>query len=396
MIDYLKETLTEEQLFKLVYEKGQSLDSVQVLRSALSNFEYFTKEQFDKPRLVVLQDLMKEYKENRDTRAPIVLMNQFKDWMAEDHFDIKTGVNGRPLKAKRGKSQKDYLSQIKKWMRLCGAIRIDIDDYRDFVSIPNSQMEEEDEANPVTTAELKEIILNTRNGVRRAKWYFMKCTAARHLEALRIKKKYIDFSQNPSIVKLPKHIVKGKTRTRYAYLDSETRPLVAEICNRLDDNDYVFRPNDTTDVIFRNNENRWWSKLMTKLNMDEKGNNGHLIKRIHSIRSFAMKAVEKGNTAEMGDAYGGHKKYVGKYMDKTEEERREIFNRSERYMMIFKEIEVLDNEEVKEQHAKDLVELKQQFDQRFEDFKKEMYEGAYLRDKHPEKIKFRDLRNVEN
>ncbi len=83
MIDYLKETLTEEQLFKLVYEKGQSLDSVQVLRSALSNFEYFTKEQFDKPRLAVLQDLMKEYKENRDTRAPIVLMNQFKDWMAE-------------------------------------------------------------------------------------------------------------------------------------------------------------------------------------------------------------------------------------------------------------------------------------------------------------------------
>ena len=52
-MDYLNDTLTEEQLFKLTFDKGKSNDSVQVLKSALSNFEYFTKDQFKKTRLEV-------------------------------------------------------------------------------------------------------------------------------------------------------------------------------------------------------------------------------------------------------------------------------------------------------------------------------------------------------
>lgn len=51
---------------------------------------------------------------------------------------------------------------------------------------------------------------------------------------------------------------------------------------------------------------------------------------------------------------------------------------------------------VTEKYEKNISNMKQEFDQKFEDFKKQMYEGAYLRDKYSEKIKFRDLRNVEN
>ena len=234
-------------------------------------------------------------------------------------------------------------------MRHCGGIKIDIDDYRDFISIPNSDMEEEDEANPVTRKELKEIILHTMNSVRRTKFYFMKCTAARHLEALRVKKKYIDFSKDPVMVRLPKHIVKGKTRTRIVYLDKEAVSKVEDICSRISDDDYVFIPNDVIDTNFRNNENRWWGKMMTKLHMDEKGENGHLKKRIHSIRSFAMKAIERGTgDSVMADAYGGHKKFVGKYLDKTDEERSEIFRRSEPHMSLFNEIVTIDNDGLKE------------------------------------------------
>ena len=116
-MDYLNDKLTEEQLFKLTFDKGKSNDSVQVLKSALSNFEYFTTDQFNKTRLEVLSDLSKEFKKNRDTRAPIILLHQFREWLSEDHPEIKIMAgngSGRPLKAKRGKSQKDYLSQVKK------------------------------------------------------------------------------------------------------------------------------------------------------------------------------------------------------------------------------------------------------------------------------------------
>jgi len=132
-----------------------------LFKSALSNFEYFTQDQFKKSRLEVLDDLSDEFKKNRYTRSPIILLHKFREWISEDHLDIRIvsgNGTGRPLKAKRGKSQKDYLYQVKKWMRHCGGVKIDIDDYRDFVSIPNSAMEEEDEAQPLTRDELKEII----------------------------------------------------------------------------------------------------------------------------------------------------------------------------------------------------------------------------------------------
>ena len=50
-MNYLKETLSEKELFQLTYDKGKSQDSVQVLKSSLANFEYFTKDQFGKTRL---------------------------------------------------------------------------------------------------------------------------------------------------------------------------------------------------------------------------------------------------------------------------------------------------------------------------------------------------------
>ena len=61
-----------------------------------------------------------------------------------------------------------------------------------------------------------------------------------------------------------------------------------------------------------------------------------------------------------------------------------------------RDVVVVSNDELKEKYEKNITELKLEFDQRFEDLKKEMYEGAYLRENHPDKIKFRDLRNIEN
>jgi hypothetical protein len=58
MLNYLQENLSEDQLFKLTFDKGHSKDSVQVLKSALSNFEHFTKDQFNKTRLQVLDKII--------------------------------------------------------------------------------------------------------------------------------------------------------------------------------------------------------------------------------------------------------------------------------------------------------------------------------------------------
>lgn len=226
------------------------------------------------------------------------------------------------------------------------------------VSIPHSEMEEEDEPDPINAAELREVILHTRNETRRAKFLTMKCTAFRHLEVLRIKKKYINFEKNPPEIRLPKHVVKGKTQGRTACLDIETAPEVMKLCEELQDEDFVYMPAGVDERTFRNNEITWWRDLMhtehfVKLGMNRVGANGQ-IKKIHSIRSFAMKCVAKGTGDQtIGDGYGGHKKFVGRYLDKTEDERRDIFRRSEKYMLIFTNtIVVEDNERLTKMEKK--------------------------------------------
>ena len=107
MISYLSEQLTEEQYLKNVYDKGRSKDSVMVCKASLANFEIFTNSKWNKTRFDVLDDLSAEYQKNHDTKAPIVLLNEFKDWLSIDHPDImiKNSRNSkRPIVSRRTKS----------------------------------------------------------------------------------------------------------------------------------------------------------------------------------------------------------------------------------------------------------------------------------------------------
>jgi hypothetical protein len=71
-----------------------------------------------------------------------------------------------------------------------------------------------------------------------------------------------------------------------------------------------------------------------------------------------MKCIEKGNNSgELGDAYGGHRKFIGKYLDKIESERIQIFNNAAQYMAIFSEIVTVDNEEIKEEYNQRIAAL---------------------------------------
>jgi len=364
-MDYLKETLNLDELRETIFSKSNSHDTLRLFNASYSAFDDFCKDSYKLDAQRVLADLMAEYKDNRDTKKPLMLMHSFKKWLGQDHTHIIiTSGNGskRKRKAVGSQAKKSYLSNIKKWLRLCGNIRIDNDDFRDLVAVRVSEEEEETEADPLNREEIKEILSFIKDPIKRAKFMFMKCTASRHLEALQIKKENIDFTINPPRVTFPKNIVKGKDRTRYAYLDDETKPLIKMLCRTFEDNEYIFRRKSEQNAQaykLRNVGNQYWAFLMNSIakknpsfaHLNDKGNNGRLIKRIHSIRSFAMKCIEKGNNSgELGDSYGGHKKFVGKYLDKTEDERIEIFNKGKQHMSIFSEIVTVDNEELKEKY----------------------------------------------
>jgi len=59
-VNYISRQLTEEEFFKLVFEKGKSLSSEKKARSGVNNLEYFTQDKYKKSRFVVLKDLKED------------------------------------------------------------------------------------------------------------------------------------------------------------------------------------------------------------------------------------------------------------------------------------------------------------------------------------------------
>jgi len=75
-----------------------------------------------------------------------------------------------------------------------------------------------------------------------------------------------------------------------------------------------------------------------------------------------------------------------------EKERDELFNRCIPRLSIYEDVVVVSNDDLNEKHEKEIVQIRKEF----ENFKKEMYRDALMHENHPNEIKLRDLRNIEN
>jgi len=360
MID-LPENLTEEQFFKKVLMKGDSMDSLGVAKSSVSNFKYFTMDRYNADSDKILRQLSDE----KNVNKTLTVMVEFVEWLSRDHPNIVwkrlPTQKGTPLGKKSSGTIKHYMSFIKKYIKLCYGIRIYEDDWMDFVVIPKKTEEEDEEAEPLTKNEFRSILTEIQDPKRKTMYLFMKDTGFRILETMRARKKHFDFTTNPPSITIPKTLVKGKTHKKTGYLTKESAPRVKVLLNSISDEDLVFAGNPKSDIYSRNNEEKYWNRRVKKAGFAEKYNNGHLKKNIHSIRAFCSTQIyEATKDTEYSHAYIGHSRYLPQYLRKSEEERREMFKRVEPYLSIFEEIVVVDNEDLKEKIRKLEEQNKQQ------------------------------------
>lgn len=101
-VNYISRQLTEEEFFKLVFEKGKSLSSEKKARSGVNNLEYFTQDKYKKSRFVVIKDLKEDLDKTQNADLVIRFFQQFIDWMGQDHSEIRfythaNHINGRPI-----------------------------------------------------------------------------------------------------------------------------------------------------------------------------------------------------------------------------------------------------------------------------------------------------------
>jgi len=358
-ISYINELWSREEFIEKAFKKGKSKGFEQFTSSMLRDLDRFCDHKYGKKTSEILIDLKKEQDRTKDPVYSLQFLQDYINWLEVDHPDIlikwnKNQKTARPIRKKAPLAIHNYVSRARKFLKMCGGIRLYDSDCSDFLVYPADENDEE--AEPLQKEELRIIIESIANPRRRAMVMFMKDTRARILETMRMKKKYFDLSTSPITVTLPRSITKGKKMKRIVYLTRESEPIIKHILKDLDDEDLVFTDNPLSENA-RDNEELIWRRLMRRLKFDEKYENGFLKKNLHSIGAFCITQIKEATKdVDYAHGYGGHTRYLQQYIRLTEERKIELFREAEPYLSIY------ENSPDSTQQSKELNEIKEKLE----------------------------------
>jgi integrase len=358
-LSYINKLLTKEEFISKAYKKGKSKGFENFTNSVLNDLDRFCDYVYHKKIEQVMIDLKKDLDSTNNPDYALKFLQDYIDWLEVDHADIlikwnKHQKEGKPIKKKTPLAIHNYVSRVRKYLKMCGGIRIDDSDYADYLTFPADENDEEVE--PFLKSELKLILDSISNPRRKAMGYFMKDTRCRILETMRIKKKYFDLTTDPVAVNLPKSILKNKKMKRTAYLTKETEPKIRQLLKNLNDEDLVFTDNQN-DLLARDNEESVWRRLVIKNDFTEKYQNGRLKKNLHSIGAFCITQIKEATKdPDYAHGYGGHTRYLQQYIRLSDERKIELFRQSEPYLTLSETIHIETDQ------SKELQEIKEKFD----------------------------------
>lgn len=358
-IDNIYDLETKEQFLERVYRKGKSYEAKEQARSAINNLNYYSKSAYQ----VTIEEILKELANQPNARKVTTILNGFVDWCTKDHPEVMLDKK-RHLNAKKASTIRPYLTQIRKYMKFCFGIRINDDDFRDFVLDYIEPDDDDEEPDPLTKEELRTIIDNAPNPRRKTFYMVAKDTSGRLKELLQLKKENFDFSKKFVKVTFPKSITKGRSSKRTSYLTPETATRIKVLLNSLKDSDNVFSTNLQSIKSAKQNESSSWKHLIESLGKHDpkwsaKYKNGRLKKNFHSIRAFCETQIKQATKdKDYADAYVGHKRYLPQYIRLEEKEHEKLFEKCVPFLSIYEKYEIIDPEE----KMKELERVKQKIE----------------------------------
>lgn len=331
-MSYISDTLTRDEFFKKVFAKSGSEDSRGQAEAALINLDRYSLSEYKKTTGEILKDL-----KNEPSKA-LRYLDRFNQWLTEEHE-----IDGKKVKPRHPRTIKQYFSVCRRYMKLCGGVRINDDDVKEYITFPDLEADEE-EAEPFEPKELRLILDSTKEQRRKTMYMCKKDTGGRIKEMGQLQKQNFSFFGEYVEVTFPKAIVKGKHKTRRAFLTKETGQRVKLLLRELKDDDFVFKERDQTPIQFRDNEGHIFRTLLRDLGFTEKyQHNDRYKKNLHSIRAFCSTQYSLANNSEeAGHGYIGHKKYLEQYVRLSDEQKIERFRRAEAKLSLYDEIVVVE------------------------------------------------------
>ncbi len=299
----------EQKLARLrekIWRRSHSLRSLNTFDIAVKNFEKFMN--------------AKNFTYNDCMKSPIEILDDFSAWL-DRHYASNTVIN--------------YVRHAKKVLKFLGAT-ISADDFKERVTLPKTRPFEDDK---VTKPQIRRIMIAATNLGLKVLLMLMKDTQIRPTEAVLLKVKDFDFTQNPPFVSIPAEAAKSDI-PREVFFTAETRDALQgyiKAHNRTA-NDYVFLGH----VEYEQDEMKLQRRAMIAVNdlrnsfrlllekpefqdLNEVANGRRKVNRykihIYSFKKFAFTAMADTLGMAATRAVKGDAEYVFTYYKKSHEER---------------------------------------------------------------------------
>ena len=326
---------------------GQNLSKSrrQFFETAKHQFNYFTNDTYQKQGLDVLDDVAKYCKEHHDNDKFYILMNQFAQWLQEDHLDIKmssgnqTSRYDRPVKKKSEDSIRQYIIILVQYFESAYRIETSRSIMKKRLKIKPTI---KDEREPFTKDEVRMMIDNA-SPERKLLYMVLKDSGMRIGETLYIRKSDIDTSQDPIQINIKAKYTKEK-KSHTTFVTRETKPMLLRRLESIGDDELVFTKNENHEQAVYNEQNVF-SYLREKLGLTEKYSHTNRHKKtIHSFRSYTATQASKAIDDNWSHALLGHKQYLQQYI-RNHDEYPKFYKRTEPNLMVYETVEVVDSDD---------------------------------------------------
>ena len=365
---FLSKKRTRETYFEKISTKSKSLQNS--TRIVLDSFDKFCNVEFSHDTEQVIRELLGLEIEEREESACDV----YQSWI---NWSVKKGTSAKTLKV--------YFSLLKSYIHYRG-VKVSDKDVKDSVNLPKVIREEK---HPLTMDHIHSI-LKIANYDKKSLYLALLSSGMRIGEAIQIKKTDTKLTNGRIAVMIPAKITKTKSG-RTVYLSKEATSTVSGKRNRMDDDELLWGTNADYVTALAADETAF-SRYVDKLGFTDRYDSGTRKITLHSFRAFFFTRAARMHDENYAHMMTGHGGYLMEYDRLEEEQKLQMYLELETELLVYDQTKnQLKIKKLQEANTR-IADLEQEF----EDFKRGMLEGAYLHEKYPEKIKFRDLRNVEN
>jgi len=241
---------------------------------------------------------------------------------------LQEWINWNNAKGQMPQVNKFRFSLLKKYLHHRGIkiFKEDIEENLDFPTIV------EEEPYPLSLDDLQLIIQNAPYK-KKVMYLCMISSGMRIGETCQLKPKHLDLENKRIMVKIPASIAKYN-RSRKTFFSKEASKLLKPLLKKLDYDDFIFGTHENPKYA-ETNEIQQLKRLLIKIGLYEKQENGHGKITSHSFRAFFITKVSRFDR-DLAHFLAGQKNkmYLPRYDRLTDDEKLELYLKIEPELII--------------------------------------------------------------